>query len=104
MAYITRTDRKIMRAFGRGAQSVQFLNKKININDINHRYKSNLHSKFEVSKPKGVAYSVRTAGKNEFWHVFWAQSAQFLNYKKVTLYGINLHTNVTYVQNLRFLH
>ena len=43
--------------------------------------------------------------KNGFWHFFCARSAQFLNYKKkISLHGINPNTNVTYMQNLRFLH
>ena len=46
----------------------------------------------------------RQTWKNGFWHVFCARSAHFLNYKKITHYGINPHTNMTYMQNLRFLH
>ena len=42
--------------------------------------------------------------KNGFLACFCARSAQFLNYEKITFYGINLHTNLTYMQNLRFLH
>ena len=68
-------------------------------------YKCDLHAKFEVSTLNGLAYSVRTnMKKNGFWHVFCARSAQFLNYEKISLYGINPHTNVTNMQNLRFLH
>ena len=46
----------------------------------------------------------RQTWKNGLLACFCARSAQFLNYKKISLYGINPHTNVTYMQNLRFLH
>jgi len=42
--------------------------------------KCDLHAKFEVSTLNGLAYSVRTNRKNGFWHVFCAQSAQFLKW------------------------
>ena len=87
------------------AQSTQFFNyKKINLYGINPHtnviYMQNL---------RFLNWTVwRTAcgqtWKNGFWHVFCAQSAQFLKYEKITLYGINPHTNVTYMQSLGFLH
>ena len=87
------------------AQSAQFLNyKKITLQGINpHR------NVFYMQNLRFLHWTVwRTAcgqtWKNWFWHVFWAQSAQFWYYKKITLDGINPHTNVTNMQNLRFLH
>ena len=34
-------------------------------------YKWNLHAKFQVSTPKGVAYSVRTERKKRVFDGFW---------------------------------
>ena len=65
-------------------------------------YKCDLRAKFEVFTLNGLAQSMRTNMKKRILTCFFAREApNFFNYVKITLYGINPHTNVTYMQNLK---
>ena len=67
-------------------------------------YKCDISAKFEVSTLNGLAYSLRTNLKKRILACFLRAKRLIFKLRKITLYSINPDTNVTYMQNLRFLH